>query len=319
MELRRLVKSGNSSFTVAIPKEWIDKNKLKKGDIIYIDETSDNSLAVSVKPEEKEELKEMDIIVGNKSPLFVTRELRAAYLSGVNKIHLKLPKDKRDSLVKEIKQAISELAALEIVEENSGSIIVKSFLNYKEIQVTELVRRIDNMARSMLFDSVECIDNPSMAEEIKQRDFEVNRIVFLIFRVLIKCTSDANVAKMNGLQNVDVIKYWHLTFLIEEIADIAKRNAESIKAVMNEKRKLDKKLLKQIYKECVDLYCRAMTILYTKNIQQGVELRDSITAMHKKCDKYLETYQDCKVYSVVGRLKQLLSKNKDLTKLTIYL
>jgi Na+/phosphate symporter len=88
--------------------------------------------------------------------------------------------------------------------------------------------------------------------------------------------------------------------VIEEIADIAKRNAESIKAVMNEKRKLDRKLLKQTYGECVDVYCRAMTVLYTKNIRSGVDLRESITALHKKCDKYL-------LISIIPRIWALFS------------
>ena len=60
MHIRRLVKAGHASHTVSLPKSWLKKNNLSRGDTIYITEKSDKELAVSPKVEEaKLEKKEM--------------------------------------------------------------------------------------------------------------------------------------------------------------------------------------------------------------------------------------------------------------------
>ena len=46
LEIRRLVKSGAASHTISLPKNWLDKNKLNKGDILYINEKSDRELTL---------------------------------------------------------------------------------------------------------------------------------------------------------------------------------------------------------------------------------------------------------------------------------
>ena len=36
MEQRKLIKLGNSSFAIALPKDWIEKSGLKKGESIFV-------------------------------------------------------------------------------------------------------------------------------------------------------------------------------------------------------------------------------------------------------------------------------------------
>ncbi len=35
MHIRKLVKSGAASHTLSLPKDWLEKNKLKKGSLLY--------------------------------------------------------------------------------------------------------------------------------------------------------------------------------------------------------------------------------------------------------------------------------------------
>ena len=51
MNIRRLVKSGTASHTISLPKDWINKNKLKKGDLLYINEKN-NELTISSETKE---------------------------------------------------------------------------------------------------------------------------------------------------------------------------------------------------------------------------------------------------------------------------
>ncbi|MBS3134491.1 AbrB/MazE/SpoVT family DNA-binding domain-containing protein, partial [Candidatus Woesearchaeota archaeon] len=46
MEHRNLIKFGNSSFVISLPKDWIDRNKLKKGDAIFIEQNGSENLII---------------------------------------------------------------------------------------------------------------------------------------------------------------------------------------------------------------------------------------------------------------------------------
>ena len=37
-EFRKLMAFGNSSYVVSVPKAWVEKNRLKKGDVLVVDE-----------------------------------------------------------------------------------------------------------------------------------------------------------------------------------------------------------------------------------------------------------------------------------------
>ena len=38
MEQRKLIRLGNSSFAIALPKDWVDKSGLKKGDNVFLEQ-----------------------------------------------------------------------------------------------------------------------------------------------------------------------------------------------------------------------------------------------------------------------------------------
>ena len=57
MDVRKLVSFGNSSFVISLPKAWIIKNGLKKGDILRIEERP-FELIVSAKEDNKKKLTE---------------------------------------------------------------------------------------------------------------------------------------------------------------------------------------------------------------------------------------------------------------------
>ena len=60
MEYRRLISFGRSSYVVSLPKEWIGQNNLKKGDLVYLQESGPNLLLS--KKESDEKVEEVEVI-----------------------------------------------------------------------------------------------------------------------------------------------------------------------------------------------------------------------------------------------------------------
>ena len=102
MQIRKLVKSGLSSFVVALPKDFIEKNKLQKGDLIYIEQNSKNELTITTEFNERSLDKKTKVIECDNVPFStVKRELTSAYLDNYYEIIIR---------GKEIPKHIKEIA-----------------------------------------------------------------------------------------------------------------------------------------------------------------------------------------------------------------
>ena len=89
MEYRKLIKFGNSSHVISIPNNWVKKNKLKKGDLIYFEENGKGELILNSElKKEEHQLKEITINVNNKEASTIQREIMNAYINDIDIINI---------------------------------------------------------------------------------------------------------------------------------------------------------------------------------------------------------------------------------------
>ena len=67
MNVRKLIRFGKNSYVISLPKQWVDKTKLKKGDLISIDETKEGLVLKTNSAEVKEEPKSIVINAENNA------------------------------------------------------------------------------------------------------------------------------------------------------------------------------------------------------------------------------------------------------------
>ena len=128
MDFRRIIKFGNSSYVVSLPKTWIVKNNLKKGDLLYYKENNVDSLILTTK--EKEDpiaLKEITIPLYSMNSETIQRYVYSKYLAGFDVITLVGEKEIR-TYEKDIREILNNLIAFEIVEQTKGKLVVKDFI-----------------------------------------------------------------------------------------------------------------------------------------------------------------------------------------------
>ena len=100
--------------------------------------------------------------------------------------------EKLEENSKEISVILNTLIGLELIEQNPTKIVAKVLLDSKEISLSALIRRIDVILRSMIDD----VDkNESDYENIRERDKEVNKLTFLVKRVIKAAIIDSELAK----------------------------------------------------------------------------------------------------------------------------
>lgn len=313
MESRKLIGFGKNSFVISIPKSWITANNLKKGDTVFVD-TLQDSINISFKSDEKKEVRTAFVDAKkNKSIKQIKTEIVSAYLNNYNVIEIK--GDLKTS-AKIIKEVIKDLAGMEIMELSSDRIIARDLLDEKNVSILNLIRRLDMSIRSMLDDAIASIDKDvNYYEDIFQRDQDINRMVFLAYRVMRNCLIDYKMSIELGLSNLDVLKYWLIIMRLEKIGDQCKRIARSLRYIDLNKKETEE--LKTIYTSIKSEYLQGMKSLYVNDIEAAYKVSIESSVYISQCNSFLEKKQDAVTMHVIENLKSMVSSIKHIARSVI--
>ena len=154
MEVRNLIKSGQSSLIVSLPQAWIHHNKLKKGDKLFLN-TTENKIIIQPFPELKFDSKQEFFIEYNKTTeKYLEELLHAAFLSDVQSIIIKRF-DKAE--LNRILVILKKIPFLKVSSMKPDSIIL-SFLtdssqNLLENEITHAVFLFENFFETLVNDT----------------------------------------------------------------------------------------------------------------------------------------------------------------------
>ena len=309
MEYRKLISFGKSSFVISLPKTWIKQNKLVKGDLIYYDEKGSNIILSANDNTKGEQEKEITIGVDGKSIRRLQREIISAYIKDHKTITLTGTTLKEKA--KEIQATIQNLMALEVMEQTSKKIVAKDFLDMNNISIFNLIRKIDVILRSMI-DDCEKMFTEDNYENISHRDHDVNRLTFLIFRVVeFGLNNSSFTYKKYNLSSHDLLNLWWFVFNMEAIGDEVKRIARYMNNV-----KLDKKVQERFLKllnETKGAYLKMMKAFHNKDVEMAHTVLESKEEIIKECENiYLNNKKIENVGLLIERVKGMITNVHNL-------
>jgi phosphate uptake regulator len=284
-ETRKLQFTGGSTYTISLPKKWIDQNQLTKGSIIKVREEEGGLL--SIIPGEivtKQKLDEATIKVAPKdNPGALTRKTVSAYLVGYNMIHIKPESQKQLSAKQrhEVKSfSRNMLVGTEIVTDTPEDLTLQVLLSYPELSIQSALRRMSIITASMHRDAITALkqlDN-QQAKDITTTDNEVDRFNLYIVRQLKTAIQNPRIIKEIGLQNArDCLGYRLVTKSVERTADHAASIAYN---VLQLKKPLEKELVEKLdsmSKIAVTMFETAIEALF----RQDYDLADTIVEKTK--------------------------------------
>jgi phosphate uptake regulator len=235
-EQRKLQVTGGSTYILSLPKEWVTRNQLSKGNLMVLSEEDDGSLSInSSRPERNEKKDEASIRVSsNDKPEAVMRKAISAYLIGYNILHIRAQGQQplAVGLRNYLKNfARNYLVGAEIVIDSPTDLTLQILLNYSELSVQSALRRMSIIAASMHREAVSCLESLdySAAKAVVETDREVNRFSLYIVRLLKLAVSNARIVREIGLNNPrDCLGYRLIVKSVERTADHATKIAENI-------------------------------------------------------------------------------------------
>jgi len=317
MYVRRLVKAGQASHTISLPKDWLEKNKLKKGDMIYIHEHTDRDLLLS--PEKREIVeapKEITISMANKDLGSIQRELTSAYLNNYNTIILTGDNPK---LLKDVRDLIHNFIALEISDQSSTRIVAKDLLNLQEISIPKTIRRMDMIIRSLIKDAQAMPLGGKVHESIAFRDEDINRLYFMLFRLLKKALSNPDVAQKFELNNSDILSTWYLIMNLENIGD-SLNHICTLKEILKKVPNSD--TLAQLHEEVDINFKEVMKSYYNRDKALANQVASRWTTFSRLADGFFEKNKTPdialmkehfkSVYSVIGNIARIVMDKENV-------
>src|SRR3989338_6224902 len=281
MEYRHLMAFGNSSYIISVPKAWVEKNRLKKGDILVVEEKPNELILTSKDASERRRINDVTISPEGKTIEEFKTEITSLYVNNYDVVTVINVKDPVA-----IKEIFRNLVGMEIVEETASKIVAKDLLDIKEVSLKNIIRRIDIIIRSMLSDSVELDVNN--AESVIGRDKEVNRLSLLGFRTARAATDNPRLLKTFNTS------YWNV-MLSKQTITALERFADQIKRIIRtaKEEKLDKKFTAEVVKILGEMnanYLSVMKIYYEKKREDAIKAETRIRASLKSGEALIEKY-----------------------------
>ncbi|MBW3017172.1 hypothetical protein KY316_02270 [Candidatus Woesearchaeota archaeon] len=180
-----------------------------------------------------------------------------------------------------IRDMLHNLVALEIMEQTSNKIVAKDFLDIENISIDNLIRKIDNITRAMMTDSRKTLEE-DFSESIQLRDKDVNRIGFLIFRIVKEGLKNNRLRNKMKKSALELHYDWRLAKQIEFIANDTKRIARLLKDI-----KLDaksRKAVDELYSDIENMYRDIMKARYKNDVELAIKYSVKKLELMKKCD-----------------------------------
>ncbi len=236
IETRKVQITGGSSFIISLPKDWAASKNLKKGDPINIYTQSDGSLIINTSKIEKSEqkIKEFNLEMIN-NPIYLFRLLIGSYIIGYSMFIIQ-SKERISSDYREwINNFVKSTIGTEIFEEKPTIIKIKDLLNPIEIPLIDTIERMFLISQNMHEDAIKAFKNKNKAilREVIKRDFEVDRLNWMIARHSSLLINDFALSKQLKITQLDAIYFSLVSKFIERIGDHAVRISNYALKIIN--------------------------------------------------------------------------------------
>ena len=277
-----------------MPKSWINKNNLKKGDLISVSDDGFELVLSASQKEEKFDAREINIDAKNKNLEFLKAEIVSSYLNGYDAINISFDNNSKEA--PKIKDIIRNLSGLEIMEQTSTRIVAKNLINVNEISINNIIRRMDIITRAMMEDTILCYKGHCNYESIHNRDFDINRLYFLGYKVIKNAMKNPRIAKSLGTEPWQLHSSIITILRLEKIADRQKRIARYVCTSNLYRETLTE--LDKIHTDISESYNEVMKSYYNNDkkisIQTEVTNKDRTAACDRLLERYTNTYRNSK-------------------------
>ena len=317
IEIRKIQVTGaGDTRIISLPKDWAARHQLDKGSNVVIKELSSGELLIY--PTENQTEKRITRL---RESAHVSRDVLAAYLLGSDIIIIEAERNNSLTKKSDIKKLSRQLVGLEILGETQENIELHFLIDSSSLpNPREYVHRCFSIANQMQSDSITAFlnDDITLAKEVIERDVEVNRLYFLIVRILkIMVTDKREVSNIKPTTCLD----WRMVAAYgENLGDASVEFAKIVKMNPNLREILSKSTLKKINRLSeltTEILGESIDSFFAQNVLLAEDLKTRIDKKLEKIHKEIQGDISKHDKEVVWKFSSLLSFFKQLREVAI--
>ncbi len=264
MDYRRIQLTGESTYIISLPKKWIRKNNLGKGDTLAVIERGDN---LSIKSKEDKETK-TEIDLDKKSQALLARILITKYIQGFDTIRIRSKKYIAPDIRECLRNISRLLIGMEEFGEGSNEIVFRMLMDEKD-NIEDTVLRMHNMSLSSLRELLKNItpkeNNPHVLESIIQRDDEIDKFYFLVLR------------QVSSFSAYEAVMWIQIAKSVERISD----HIEKIAKLIRQGGSIKEEHLPH-YELLIDMYASVKGALKNRSIEAANDILMNLEKLKAK-------------------------------------
>lgn len=250
MESRKVQKVGASTLSVSLPKDWVERWGIHKGDVVLIETSKDGSLRVTSSKEAGPDSRpEVEWVVNADlcdEPGLLGRVVVGNYVVGRDLIRITSKTRIKGHHIQEVRTAAAKLMGLGIMQETPDEIELQCSVDPGRFPIETVMKRLFVIGATIHREAVEALvkGDAALAKDAISREDEADTMYWLILRLLLVAQSDPVMAERMGLkEQLPIVGNRLIAKALENVADYAEAMGQSAIDIADLGKKVDPSLL----------------------------------------------------------------------------
>lgn len=322
MVVRRLQKVGTATFTVALPKEWVEARGLGAKSEVDVQVLDDGNIRISTISSEKRKEKEIIIKAKETDAGFLIRKVMAAYVAGYDIIKVDLSELEPEFEVREKLRGIikNKMAGGELIEESTNSIVIQIILRPYEYPLNKMLIRMTTMTQNMILDVCKAIEsrNEDILLDVIERDDDVDKFYFMGSRWLASIIEDKFSSMDYDIKlGREVLEYRIIFRHVERVADHVCKIATIMLEMVN---KIDESIaieVKRVLEKTANIFVRSINCIKSNNLLDANKVIHDARTDIRSIEEILEKFGNMPSKGSLGSLVIILESVKRIAEYAI--
>jgi len=295
LEIRKLQKIKGGSFTLSLPKQWVEKRGLKSGEQIAVSEEEDGSLRVFPMGALFEKPLEVTLSLEDYPSLRALEYCVATYyIQGSTRLNIASEKIMSAEQKKRLKQLRTQLPGVEVAEEEANRLSFQVLIDPATFSLESLIEKTSTFSLRLQEDAVKSLIewNLPLAKEVQERSREAQRHYRVMIRQVALASLSRTIADKIGVRNCQecitfALVARDLSRLVYHSSSIAR-----LVLLLEGKRKVNQEILEAIgsmSKVASEMQRNATASFLKKDVKLAITVLNQMTEIREKEETLLKS------------------------------
>lgn len=330
-EIRRIQLTGGSTYTLSLPKNWVEEMDLDAGNGMVVDEQGSSLVLSPAKMSEEKGSKEIKIEIGSDESLdAINRKILSLYLVGYSLIEVVPEGDRIESSQRVgIKDFVRKtLVGTEVISESIEGITLQVLLSYLELSVGGALRRMYDVVTSMQENALTALeeDDRDLAKEVTEIDDEVDRFQMYLIREIRAAFQDPSLLEDIGLDSLrECLGYRLVSKNVERVGDHAAMVSQNFLEMDDSIEEESLEMLKEINSLASSILQKAVNSLFEgdyESAEEVIEELQEIYDLEEEINSYLAQQNPSEVIRIrliLESIRRIAEYGSDIAEIVLNL